>query len=480
MLRTPLLAASFLALGTGAFAQSNAQLLPVPGVKHAGTYHYADGQWARGADAKIAYAVIFDNTCTGRYYTVTEQIRVLDDGRVPSTSSPQIDQTALGTGGYAATSFPGTADSYQVNYFEIGYCTSVVGPTHDVSFWDCYVSCLDVTAVTPIVTYSISGLPGAAAAGSLACWSVGLDLLNATASFTLQGDCDGMWDGTASLDNFGYSWTQVDIDPSVNSGPLITGDPDGLNSEGIGGTGCAVGANTVFWAGSMVPGVNTEGSGLGDVDSFGFDNALGGGAYTFNGCYWFGGYGGTALNPFTGHYMELQGDAAAAPTEPGTAYCFGHLGSGNICPCGNENDNSDTEGAGCANAYFAAGAKLGATGVASITADTVMFQGSRGQPSNSSMFFQANNNKDGAFIWLDNGVQCAGGGLIRLKVRLNDANGDVDSGNLVVTDRSAHFNHVIVAGETLYYQWWIRENADICQLDDDANTSNGYEITWTP
>jgi hypothetical protein len=184
---------------------------------------------------------------------------------------------------------------------------------------------------------------------------------------------------------------------------------------------------------------------------------------------------------FEGATNELDNiDVGLQTCDVGVAYCFGHLGSSNICPCGNENDNSDPLGAGCANAYFSAGARLGASGIASITNDTVVLAGTRGQPSNSSMFFQANNNKDGAFIWLDNGIQCAGGGLIRLKVKMNDANGDAVSSPMVITARSAQFNHVIVAGETLYYQWWYRENDDICQADDDANTSNGYQITWTP
>jgi hypothetical protein len=208
--------------------------------------------------------------------------------------------------------------------------------------------------------------------------------------------------------------------------------------------------------------------------------------WTWNG--WDG--GGAAIksievigNPYGAFMMmdDMEVDLGGGSTV-GTAFCFAHVGNpgGNVCPCGNENDNSDPDGAGCANAYFAAGAKLSGSGIASITNDTVVLAGTRGQPGNSSMFFQANNNLDGTLVWLDNGVQCAGGGLIRLKVKMNDGTGDALSSPMVITARSAQFNHVIVAGETLYYQWWYRETDDICQQDEDANTSNGYEITWTP
>jgi hypothetical protein len=157
--------------------------------------------------------------------------------------------------------------------------------------------------------------------------------------------------------------------------------------------------------------------------------------------------------------------------------CFGNPGA-NTCPCGNYNDGSDPNGAGCANSTYAAGANLMASGTASVTGDTVLLLGTRSEPGNSGMFFQANNNLDGGGVWLDNGIQCAGGGLIRLKVKMSNGAGDSNSSPMVITVRSASFGHPISPGETLYYQWWYRENGDICGNNDDANTSNSYRITW--
>jgi len=168
-----------------------------------------------------------------------------------------------------------------------------------------------------------------------------------------------------------------------------------------------------------------------------------------------------------------------ASLEPGVAYCFGNTAAGNPCPCGNDNDGSDPNGAGCAHDDSAAGAHLGASGVASISADTLVFLGSRGPISNSTLFFQANNDQDGAGLFLGDGIRCAGGGLIRLKVKLTDTNGFADSSPMVVTTRSASFGHTIQAGETLYYQWWFRDaNGSPCGTE--SNTSNGYMITWAP
>jgi len=75
-----------------------------------------------------------------------------------------------------------------------------------------------------------------------------------------------------------------------------------------------------------------------------------------------------------------------------------------------------------------AGARLDASGTASITNDTLLLEGSRGPISNSTLFFQANNNLNGMGNYLDDGIRCAGGGLIRLKVKTTDSSGFADSG----------------------------------------------------
>ncbi len=164
--------------------------------------------------------------------------------------------------------------------------------------------------------------------------------------------------------------------------------------------------------------------------------------------------------------------------EPGVPYCFGNPVSGNPCPCGNDNDGTVPLG-GCQHDDSAAGAVLSGSGTASVTEDTLALLGDRGPISNSTLFFQANNNLEGGSAFLGDGIRCAGGGLIRLKVKATDATGHADSSPAVISARSAAFGHPISAGETLYYQWWFRDvGGSPCSTE--SNTSNGYMITWAP
>jgi hypothetical protein len=461
-------AAGALLTATTVQAQTNAgsRLLPTTAASSFKNkvYDYQAGTWSTTKSATALEAeTLYDNTCfVATFLPVPTAETIVDSGRLPSTTSPN-----------SSTSVTGTADAYPLAYFDVAYCTSETSIDFDISFFEQFNACNDATAITPTETFSVLGAPGAPVAGSLACWTVTVDLGNLEELPVVKADGNGVYDGATNLDNFGWSFN-LSTDPANGAtGPVVAGDPFGILFGGSGGTGCDFGSGLTWNAG-------TEGTGIGTDDFFEIDDA---GLPSGYDCFFFGGY--MTANEWSSFYLEMAGDpegVSQPPTEPGTAYCFADAGNsaGNTCPCGNFNDGSDPDGAGCANAYFAAGAKLGGSGTASITSDTVVLAGMRGQPSNSSMFFQANNNLDGALAWLDNGVQCAGGGLIRLKVKMNDGNGDALSSPMVITARSAQFNHVIQAGETLYYQWWYRETDDICQVDDDANTSNGYEITWTP
>ena len=48
----------------------------------------------------------------------------------------------------------------------------------------------------------------------------------------------------------------------------------------------------------------------------------------------------------------------------------------------------------------------------------------------------------------------------------------------IISTRSATFGHVIAPGETLYYQWWIRDSGG-SPCGAESNTSNGYAVTWS-
>jgi hypothetical protein len=158
-----------------------------------------------------------------------------------------------------------------------------------------------------------------------------------------------------------------------------------------------------------------------------------------------------------------------------SAYCFGDLGSGTPCPCGNDNDGSVPE-SGCANGVFASGAHLTGSGVASLSADTLVLATTGLEPSNSGLYFQANNDLSPGNIWGD-GLQCAGGQLKRLGVRFSDATGYSDTSGYPQPISVKAGN--VMAGDTKYYQCWYR-NPMNSPCGWDFNSSNGYAVTWLP
>jgi hypothetical protein len=170
-----------------------------------------------------------------------------------------------------------------------------------------------------------------------------------------------------------------------------------------------------------------------------------------------------------------MGFAIMGNSGPGVGYCFGDPGSGAACPCGNDNDGS-VPGSGCANGVFVSGAQLTGSGTASLSADTLVLATTGTQPSNSGLYFQANNDLSPGNIWGD-GLQCAGGSLKRLGVRFSDVAGYSDTSGWA-TSISAKVGN-ITAGDTKYYQCWYR-NPMGSPCASDFNASNGYAITWTP
>jgi len=177
---------------------------------------------------------------------------------------------------------------------------------------------------------------------------------------------------------------------------------------------------------------------------------------------------------FPGNYLlEVTGTPVGGP--PGVGYCFGDPGSGTPCPCSNDNDGT-VPGSGCDNGVFASGAQLTGSGVASVSADSLVLRTTHLEPSNSGLYFQANNDLSPGNVWGD-GLQCAGGNLKRLQVRFADASGT----SYTTIGISAKAGNV-VAGDTKRYQCWYRTTqAPPCGVGvNDFNSSNGYEVTWVP
>ncbi|MDB4426413.1 hypothetical protein N9151_00285 [bacterium] len=119
-----------LALTGSAFAQEPAKLHRVQdsfrAPIHAGTFHVATGQFRRaasfsgGTDGPPGVEAIYrNNFYTAVFLDINGSHLVVDEGRLPSTSSPS--QTS------PYPSVQGVADSYQVNNIQLAYATDSVG-----------------------------------------------------------------------------------------------------------------------------------------------------------------------------------------------------------------------------------------------------------------------------------------------------------------------------------------------------------------
>ena len=140
-------------------------------------------------------------------------------------------------------------------------------------------------------------------------------------------------------------------------------------------------------------------------------------------------------------------------TPPGVPFCSGDPGSGTPCPCSNDNDGS-AEGSGCANGAFASGAQLIGSGVASVSADTLVLTTTGLPPRDFGVYFQANNALNGGGgIRFGDGLRCAGGALIQLEYRRSNAAG-ISSTTLPLGALGG-----VSPGGTKRYQCWYRDNS---------------------
>jgi hypothetical protein len=153
----------------------------------------------------------------------------------------------------------------------------------------------------------------------------------------------------------------------------------------------------------------------------------------------------------------------------GTPFCSGD-GSGTPCPCG----NAGAPGHGCANSIQGNGAQLSAVGTASLANDSVELRGT-GMPNSSALYFQGTTRANGgAGVVFGDGLRCAAGSIIRLRV-LSNAGGAShypQPGDPPVSVRG----QVNVPG-TRTYQIWYRNAASFC-TPSTFNLTNGLEIQW--
>jgi len=147
----------------------------------------------------------------------------------------------------------------------------------------------------------------------------------------------------------------------------------------------------------------------------------------------------------------------------GTPFCFG-----NGCPCGN-----DDATAGCANST-GSGALLTAGGTASASADNLTFTGTNLLPGQGALLFSGPNQVNGGVgLPFGDGLRCAGGGIIRLGVKMPDGTGTAVWGPALGVKGGW------VAGDTVEFQGWYRDPGT-SPCSNEFNTTHGVEIVFVP
>jgi hypothetical protein len=151
-----------------------------------------------------------------------------------------------------------------------------------------------------------------------------------------------------------------------------------------------------------------------------------------------------------------------------TPVCFGD-GTGAACPC----LNSGAAGNGCANSVNAAGAHLGTVGVASLSADTLVLQGS-GMPNGPVLYFQGVSLLSPPTLFGD-GLRCVGGTVVRLDIEQNAGGASQYPG---LGDPLISVNGQVPPCSVRYYQTWYRDATPGFCSPDGWNLSNAVRVYW--
>jgi hypothetical protein len=159
-----------------------------------------------------------------------------------------------------------------------------------------------------------------------------------------------------------------------------------------------------------------------------------------------------------------------------TSFCFGD-GSGASCPC----SNSGAAGHGCENSSSTGGAILTASGVASLSADSVHLTSSGEKPTATSVLLSGSVSVNS--LHYGDGLRCVGGTLKRLYT-YNAVGGVVtmpQGSDPSISARSAANGDVISLGSTRVYQIYYRDpSTTFCPTPNGGafNISSAILVAW--
>ena len=311
-----------LLLGAPLFAQGPkngaAFIQPITApVLDAGIYHVGTGTWTRGSSAKanLGPDIIFNaDTGMGYFSSLPANAEVVDEGILP------------GTGNTNKTGNAGPNDTYLIDGFQFGYCTTSTSTIDwDFKFYDSYVAC-DLPSAPSWCTNLAGALPSLTLPGAGFCWLATFDLSLGGYEICMEADggsCASGYDGGGlGLDGFGWSQSWTSTGGGV-TGPFVTGHDPVWSPEGEG---------TVYQPAFTNNCGSGYATGLGSQDLFAIDTN----PTVSPGCYWFGGYvnangcGGAPTNPGGQFFMRMYTDATFGCWDPQCTWVFCDSHPGNI------------------------------------------------------------------------------------------------------------------------------------------------------
>jgi len=172
--------------------------------------------------------------------------------------------------------------------------------------------------------------------------------------------------------------------------------------------------------------------------------------------------------------------AATVPDGNGgiVAFCAGD-GSLAPCPCA----NTGLAGRGCNNSAASGGAVLSGSGVASVSADTLLLTANAELPAVLSVVMQGS--ASGAPVVFGDGLRCLTGGMKRL-YQVNAVAGSINvpaPTDLPITARSAQKgDHIPVGGVRVYMVYYRDPDPFFCPIPtgNTFNATNAVSVTWGP
>ena len=149
------------------------------------------------------------------------------------------------------------------------------------------------------------------------------------------------------------------------------------------------------------------------------------------------------------------------------------------CPCANPPAGAAR---GCDNSALTGGAQISASGLPSLSADTLLITSTGEKPTAGSVLLQGTTSISGAVF--GQGVRCAGGTLKRLYL-VSAVGGSIQvpaPGSPSISARSAALGDTIASGATRFYAVYYRDPVILggCPAASGFNVTQTGQVSWLP